>query len=360
MKHLVTDISGHGLGHLAQVAPVIARLSSIVSETRLTVRSSLPETLLRTWIRTPFRFIEAELDRGMIMHDAITVDVEASCTWYESFHADYDERLKGEVLALESLRPDLLLADVPYISLEAAHQLGIPPVALCSLNWADIYRHYCHQREACAEIADRILLAYAKADIFLQPQPAMPMPELANRQQIPPIARRGKASKEHIRTLDKTRDSKHFILLSVGGIGMQFSEQTLPMIEETTWIVPDSFETDRKDIVRQSAFGMHYIDLLASVDLVLTKTGYGALVEAVVNQVAVLCIGRPGWPEEAGLFGWCRKHGYFEQTHFEELGSDATREVITRLINTGWDKEPVMADGDHYAAKILSTYMLQA
>ena len=353
MKHLVTDISGHGLGHLAQIAPVIARLVSMIPDLQLTIRSSLSEQLLRSWIRTPFRFIEAELDRGMLMYDAITVDVETSCTWYESFHSDYDERLKGEVLALESLRPDLLLADVPYISIEAAHRLGIPSVALCSINWADIYRHYCHQREACAEIADRILLAYAKADIFLQPQPAMSMRELGNTQEIPPIARRGNASKEHMRTLDKTRNSKHFILLSVGGIGMQFSEQTLPMIEETTWIVPDSFETDRKDIVKQSAFGMHYIDLLASVDLLLTKTGYGALVEAVTNRVPVLCIERPGWPEQPGLFDWCREHGYFEQTHYEELGSDATRELITRLIDTGWDKEPVMADGDRYAAKIL-------
>jgi hypothetical protein len=98
---------------------------------------------------------------------------------------------------------------------------------------------------------------------------------------------------------------------------------------------------------------MHYIDLLASVDLLLTKTGYGALVEAVTNRVPVLCIERPGWPEQPGLFDWCREHGYFEQTHYEELGSDATRESITRLMNTRWNKEAVIADGDQHAAKIL-------
>jgi hypothetical protein len=353
MIHLVTDISGHGLGHLAQVAPVIARLVSMIPDLQLTIRSSLSEQLLRSWINAPFHYIETELDRGMIMQDAITVDVEASCAWYESFHADYEERLKREVRTLQQLHPDLLLSDVPYIGLEAAHRLGIPSVALCSLNWADIYRHYCHRHTACEEIAEQIVSAYANADLFLQPQPAMPMPELGNTQQIPPISRVGKPDRKQLRSLAETRDAKRVILLSVGGIGMQFSEQTLPMIEETTWIVPDSFETDRKDSVKQSAFGMHYIDLLASVDLVLTKTGYGALVEAVVNRVPVLCIERPGWPEQPGLFDWCREHGYFEQTQLEELGSDVTRESMTRLINTSWNKEPVIADGDQHAAKIL-------
>ena len=359
MKHLVTDISGHGLGHLAQAAPVISRLVSMVPGIRLTIRSRLPETLLRKWIIDPFDYVSSDLDRGMIMHDAITVDVEASCTWYEAFHADYEEQLKKEVRDLERLRPDLLLADVPYIGLEAAHQLGIPSVALCSLNWADIYRHYCHHRTACAEIAERILSAYANADLFLQPQPAMPMRELGNTQLIPPIARRGDANKGHSHALDKTSGSEKFILLSVGGIGMQFSEQTLPVIQDTTWVVSDTFETTRKDVIAQSSLDMQYIDLLASVDLVLTKTGYGALVEAVVNRVPVLCIERPGWPEESGLFAWSRKHGYFEQTQYEELGSDSTRESITRLMNTVWNKEKVIADGDQHAAKVIASFMQQ-
>jgi hypothetical protein len=360
MKHLVIDISGHGLGHLAQVSPVISCLVSIVPDLQLTIRTSLTEKLLRSWIKTPFSYIAADLDRGMLMQDAITVDVPASCAWYESFHADYEERLKRDLSVLHSVRPDLLLADVPYIGLEAAHQLGIPSVALCSLNWADIYRHYCHQHEACDRIADRIVSAYAKADLFLQPQPAMSMPGLGNTRQIPPIARVGRSSSKKLQGLMETRRSKRFILLSLGGIGMQFPLETLPVLQDTVWIVPDSVEGNRQDIVRQSTLGTPYIDLLASVDLVLTKTGYGALVEAVVNRVPVLCIERPGWPEEPGLFDWCHEHGYFEKTTLQELGSHSTTETIKLLMHTQWKKEPVMADGDQHAATALSSYLHKA
>jgi len=360
MKHLVIDISGHGLGHLAQVSPVISRLAPIVPDLQLTIRTSLSEKLLHSWIKTPFRYLAADLDRGMIMQDAITVDVSASCTWYEAFHADYEERLKRDVRLLESLRPDLLLADVPYIGIEAAHQLGIPAVALCSLNWSDIYRHYCHQHKACDRIADRILFAYAKADIFLQPQPAMPMPGFENTQQIPPIARVGRSSRKKLQSLMERRQPNRFILLSLGGIGMQFPPEALPVLQDTVWIVPDNFEGNRQDILRQSILGTPYIDLLASVDLVLTKTGYGALVEAVVNQVPVLCIERSGWPEEPVLFDWCRQHGYFEKTTLQESGRLATAESIMRLMNTEWKKASVIADGDTHAAQLLSRYLHRA
>ena len=359
MKHLVTDISGHGLGHLAQAAPVVSRLMSMVTGIRLTIRSSLPENLLRTWINTPFDYVRTDPDRGMIMHDAITVDVEASCAWYESFHADYEKRLKGEILSLEILRPDLLLSDIPWIGLESAHRLGIPSVALCSLNWSDIYRHYCHRQKTCDEIAERILSAYACAHCFLQPEPAMPMPELDNTRQIPPIARVGQASRNLLHSLAETRDTKRFILLSLGGIGMQFPPETLPVLQDTVWIVPDTFETDRNDVIAQSSLGMRYIDLLASVDLVVTKTGYGALVEAVVNRTPVLCIKRPGWPEERGLFDWCKKHGYFESIGFQDLASPAANEIITSLMQIEWKKETVVADGDRHAAKVLSTCLHQ-
>jgi hypothetical protein len=151
-----------------------------------------------------------------------------------------------------------------------------------------------------------------------------------------------------------------FILLSLGGLGMQFPPETLPMLQDTAWIVPDSFEGNRQDIVRQSTLDMPYIDLLASVDLVLTKTGYGALVEAVVTQVPVLCIERPGWPEEPGLFDWCRQHGYFGKTTLQESGIPATTETIMRFMKTEWEKESVLADGDQHAAELLSTYLHQA
>ena len=81
-----------------------------------------------------------------------------------------------------------MFANVPYLTLAAAASLDVPAVALCSLNWADIYRHYCGHRPEAEDILGTMRSAYAAANRFLQPEPSMPMEYLANRQRIGPIA----------------------------------------------------------------------------------------------------------------------------------------------------------------------------
>ncbi|MEJ2308295.1 MAG: hypothetical protein P8Z78_03120 [Gammaproteobacteria bacterium] len=359
-RHLVVDISGHGLGHLSQVAPVVERLAQPESRIRFTLRSALPERLLRSRIAASFDYREVDLDRGMLMHDAISVDVDASCAWYEAFHADYAQRLERETRQLEALRPDLLLADVPYIGLAAAQRLGIPSVALCSLNWADIYRHYCGGRRGSEAIADEILAAYAGASAFLQPEPSMAMRDLDNRRQIAPIARVGVPDRERLCSLCATREAEHLILLGFGGIGMHFTPDLLPTLEKTCWIVPDAMKTSRSDVVAQSRCDMEYIDLLGSVDLVLTKTGYGTQVEAVVNRVPQLCIERPGWPEEADLFDWCREHGVFDSIAFDRLTPERLRRRIGMLLVQRQQNPAVEPAGDAQAAAIILEMLQRA
>ena len=66
---------------------------------------------------------------------------------------------------LQQARPDLVLANVAYLPLAAAHDAKIPAAALCSLNWADIYVHYCGKRPEAAAILAEMRTAYASGRI---------------------------------------------------------------------------------------------------------------------------------------------------------------------------------------------------
>ncbi len=46
-SHLYVALSGHGFGHLAQVAPVLNEWRRRWPEAQLTVQSALPEAVLR-------------------------------------------------------------------------------------------------------------------------------------------------------------------------------------------------------------------------------------------------------------------------------------------------------------------------
>ena len=140
--HLLVAISSHGFGHLSQVAPVVNRLCELIPPLNITVRAALPEAQLRSRIHHLNTLQLATDDFGMVMNHAFSVDTQASLSRYESLHQDWEDKVNALAQQFIDAHVDVVLADVPYFPLAAAKVAGIPAVALCSLNWADILSHY--------------------------------------------------------------------------------------------------------------------------------------------------------------------------------------------------------------------------
>ena len=374
IMHVVVDISAHGFGHVAQSSAVINALhhqttSSRGDDIHLTVRSCADEATLRERIRRPFDLIPYRQDQGMIMHDALRVDAEATMDWYHDFHADYTKKKSHAATELEKLRPDVLFSDVPYLGLDAANLVGIPAVAMCSLNWADIFLSYCSGYKNSAKIYDEIVGAYNTADTFLQPAPSMPMDNLDNTRPISPIAFKGKANIKMMQPLAGMRDKDPdatFILVGVGGLSIaNMPLDSWPRLDGVYWIFPDAILSHRQsslgrtDFLCQSVFSsMPYIDLLASCSLVVTKTGYGTQTESVLNQVPSICIERLDWPEHEYLRRWHEEHGEVGFIDIMGMGSKRFESTVTELLAKPWSKDPIKATGDQEAASVLGKFLL--
>jgi hypothetical protein len=198
---IVFDVSGHGLGHLGQIAPVIQQMAMGFPEARIVVRSMHAASVLRDFIALNVDLDEPPPEATLVMRGPTDVDQEASAAAYRALFAKWDEHLDREAARLATLRPTVLVADVPYLSLAAAKRIDIPAVALCSLNWAGIYRTYCGEAPDAPAILGTLEAAYHCADLFLMPQPHMPMPSFSNRRPISPVARIGQNRQEEIRAL---------------------------------------------------------------------------------------------------------------------------------------------------------------
>mmetsp|Transcript_6126 Transcript_6126/g.17132 ORF Transcript_6126/g.17132 Transcript_6126/m.17132 type:complete len:369 (-) Transcript_6126:53-1159(-) len=364
-RHVVVDISAHGFGHVAQCS---AAINACKDDFRLTVRSCSDEATLRERIHRPFDLIPYRQDQGMIMHDALRVDADATMDWYREFHSDYNAKKSRAATELEKLRPDVLFCDVPYLSLDAANLVGVPAVAMCSLNWADIFLSYCEDYKGSAKIHDEIVEAYNTANAFLQPAPSMPMDSLDNTRSISPIAFQGKADTEAIRSLagigDRERDAT-FILVGVGGFPIKnMPLESWPRLEGVYWIFPDgilqSHAFERSDFLCQSLFNsIPYIDLLAaSCSIVVTKTGYGTQCEAVLNQVPSICIERLDWPEHEYLRRWHEDHGEVEFIDLTDVGTKRFESTVTELLARPWCKDAIKASGADEAADVLGRLLL--
>ena len=288
------------------------------------------------------------------MHDALRVDVAASMHWYENFHATYAVRKAQAARELERLQPDLLFANVPYLSLDAAGEIGLPAVALCSLNWGDVFHAYCGHLPGAGKIREEILHAYAQASVFLQPTPSMDMHPALHTQAIAPIAAPGTRQRAVLRERSALPDHTRYVLVALGGLGMDYPLKNWPRLPGVAWIFPDAALTQqRPDFIPTSLVGLDYVDLLASCDVVITKTGYGTQTEAVVNQVPTLCIVRPGWPEEPNLPRWHQQHGEILFTTWQTIQAGTFAQQILALLEMPWGKPLVFPTGASEAAALL-------
>lgn len=357
-KHLVVDITAHGFGHVAQTTAVLNALHTLNPDLNITIRTTAPQRIFDERLPFPIKRIAHQQDTGMIMHNALHVDAEASFEWYQAFHATYPQRLRIAAQQLDALKPDLLFANVPYLSLDAAHTLGLPSLALCSLNWADVFHAYCGNKANAQPIYQQMLTAYNHAECFMQASPSMPMPNLSNTCRIAPIAAKGSKQAGYLRKLIQADENARFILIGLGGIGIDFPLQQWPSINNVFWLFPDeSLSLQREDCLPQSIFGLPYFDLLAHCDLLLTKTGYGSQAEAVINQIPSICIHRNDWPEQPYLFEWHKQHGEVSFITWDALISNQFIQHVEYMLEKPWRKEAVQASGAEEAATIMNRYL---
>lgn len=306
IPRLLIYISGHGYGHLAQVAPVLNRLKQLLPHLEIIVKTVVPQESLQARIDSRFRYIPEACDFGMVMASALDVVAEESMQAYIEFHADWDAKIALEARKIAEISPGLILSDVAYLPLAAAARAGSPSVAMCSLNWADILRHYCENMTGVKEILQQIEQAYLQSQAFLRLSPAMPMQWLTNRMTIGPVAQPGKNRRAEINQKLGLNSDVKLVLVSMGGVAMRLPIGNWPGLPGVVWLVQaDWLEgVARQDMLALESLAMGFPDIFASCDLMLTKPGYGTFVEAACNGVPVLYVERDGWPEQPCLIEW--------------------------------------------------------
>ncbi|MFQ5468793.1 MAG: hypothetical protein ACE5EH_00665 [Gammaproteobacteria bacterium] len=354
--HLLVAISSHGFGHIAQTAPIVNEVASRIKNLKITIRSAAPLQQLESRIKVPFDYLQDEVDFGMRMFNALDVDVQATVSIYDSLHQNWGEAIKRETGLMQSIRPDLVLANIPYLTLAGAAKANIPCIAFGSLNWHDIFSHYCSSDTRSASILQQIRSAYSSATRFLSLEPTMPM-SLDNRlEPIGPVAQLGNNIKKDIISLINGTAKDKLILVSLGGIATDPPVKKWPVLENFRWLVPQSWCSGQQHTHSIDALKFSFIDLLKSSDVLITKTGYGSLIEACCNQTAVINIPRPDWPEQPGLATWMEKHHHYLEAQREEVFDE---NIVSKLdyLNQMIAKPVISPTGIQDATDIVCSYL---
>ncbi|SCA57745.1 conserved hypothetical protein [Candidatus Terasakiella magnetica] len=356
MFHIVADITGHGLGHVGQIAPLLRKLVESSDQIKLSIRCNVANDKIEEMIGHKVDHAPPAPDVGMLMHNPYVVDHKASLKAYEELHQNFEQTVLNETQQLKELAPDLLLSDVGYCGLAAAQRLGLPNIAISSLNWADIMAGYYPQ----AAFLKTIKSIYQNCTSFIQTTPSLPMNWLENSVQVDPFGRITPSQRNEILNHLNLSPDTFLVLYSMGGISMGTHELQLPVVENIHWLTADlmEFPTRRTDCTSLKDLPFTFIQALSSADGIIAKPGYGIFVEAALNKTRVLYCDRHDWPEFPYLSSWLDAHtpsccisqdalnkGHYENELIELLkadfsdkqpattGMDQAMEVISPLVH---------------------------
>ena len=325
-------ISGHGFGHAAQVVPVLnelgRRLPGLTAILRTTVSSSFfHDRLAIAWSQH-----SVQQDVGCVQHGPLQIDVSDTWAKHQQFHATWEARLAGEVSAMAAAAPSLVLADTPYLALSAGKRAGIPTVLLASLTWSEILMSLDHSAAEHRPLLRSIELAYGEADLALRMAPGLPLSGIKNVLDIGPITEPALSERERLRSFLKITGSEQLVLVGFGGIPLE----SLPWAQMDKMIgyqflVDGPSPGGSSRVHSLAAIPFTFKSALASVDVVMTKPGYGTIVEAVALGLPVVYVRRYNFAEEAPLVEFLHQQGQGRELSLQDFLSGNWRPALEPL-----------------------------
>jgi hypothetical protein len=311
MPLLWCAISGHGYGHAAQVVPVLNALNTLVPNLTVVLRTTVPASFFRDRLTVHWDLQSVQQDVGCIQDGPLTIDIEKTWTAHERFHATWETRLSDEVAAMQAASPALIIADTPYLAIEAGFCAQIPTVALANFTWDLVLKDYCQASDLSHQhLIQSIRDSYAKAHRALRITPAPEINAFSHLIDIGPIASPSSRERTRLASALALKPDERTVLVGFGGIPLK----SLPL-EQMEQLRPYRFLFDGpvphgySRIHSTTTLPFSFKTLLASVDIIMTKPGYGTIVEAVALRQPVIYVRRYNFADEPSLVDYLHHYG---------------------------------------------------
>ncbi len=284
-KSIAYYISAHGYGHGVRSCDVIRALNEMRPDLRIYAVTTMPESFLRNRLHSGSNtFRRAAFDLGMVQSDSIRVDVPATLREILKIYDRRCELIEQEVAFLERHDIAAIVVDIPSIPLEAAARAGRPRLAVGNFGWNWIYSEFVPLDRRWKEIVGAIEEGYRQADLLLRLPFSESMEVFPRIENLPVLASPGRNRRSEIAKMTGARERNPWILVSFTSLA--WDDYALSSVEhckeyEFFTVLPLAWE--RSNIFPIDRERVPFSDVMASVDAVLSKPGYGVISECIVN-----------------------------------------------------------------------------
>ena len=354
-------ITAHGYGHGVRSCDIIRSLAEVFPSASITITTELPEAFLKSRLcGAGVAFRKASFDVGMTQKDSITIDLAASIKNLERHAADRPKLIESEAEYLHDAGASIVVCDIPSVPIEAAKLVGLPAIAVGNFSWDWIYDMVDPMDERWSRFARLFEDGYRKADALLRLPFHCPMPAFGKVVDVPLLAGPGRRDRKRLASLTGADPSKTLALLSF--TTLDWDQAALERVEAMTdyeffSVLPLEWPGHRiRSVDRRE---MCFSDLLATVDVVVTKPGFGIVSDCVANRKPMVYSERDNFAEFQYLVESIDRHLVGERITQEALYSGdlasalerIARRVDAREMNS---KESVKTGGAAEAARFIA------
>lgn len=299
---IVTYVSGHGFGHATRMSAVLRELRALRPGIPIEVVTSAPELLFRDEVPGGVRYRQVECDVGVAQRGPLAIHEGETERRALEFEAGFAELAAREAACLDGLGARLVVGDVPPLAFAAARRSGVPSVAVANFSWDWIYGHLASRAPGLQKAAESAAAAYREADVLLRLPFTCEMPAFRRAEDVPMVARHPRVGRLVARERLELGGGP-VVLLLFGGFGLPgFDVRSLADVHEYEFVTTHTEGELAADVRKLSfsaltALGLTFPDLLAAVDVIVAKPGYGTVSEAIAAGCRLVYTERGDFPE---------------------------------------------------------------
>jgi hypothetical protein len=286
------------------------------------------------------------------------VDVKATLSEVEQLYSQRKTWISQEAAFLKGNDIRLIVVDIPAIPIEAAATLGIPCLAIGNFAWDWIYSAYVPQDPRWKSIVEIFREEYAQTDLLLRLPFCDAMSAFPHIEDIPLVAAPGTCRREEIARLTGSNPKRKWILLSF--TTLEWNDTALASVEqleEYEFFTVHPLVWQRSNIHALDRESVDFSSVVASVDAVVSKPGFGILSDCVVNQKPLIYADRSDFAEYSILETAIRK--YLKHVHIP--AADLYRGDLRRSLENIWGSpdpvETLQFGGDEAAARRMMQFL---
>jgi len=311
-------ITAHGYGHGVRSCDIIRALKIFEPERPLLIISDLGERFFRIRLGPALKghnsIRQAAFDVGMVQKDSIRTDVDATLERMLAICSRAKTLIDDEVTFLRNRDAALVVTDIPGIPLEAAARAGIPGVAVGNFSWDWIYAPFIERDARWAQVVDHFRDWYAKADLLLRLPFSADMSAFRRREDMPLLASPGKSRREELARQFGADIERRWVLLSFTALSWERTAlERLSRLSAYEFFGIKPFDCPESCVHTIDPKEYPSKDAIASVDVVLSKPGFGIVSECIVNRKPLIYADRSDFIEYPVLVNGIQR--YLRQLH---------------------------------------------